>query len=171
MIQLVTHSVRFILFALTQALIFNQLEVGFGVQFMIYPLFILLLPQNMNIFLSMFVSFLLGLTIDSISNTYGLHASSALLIAYLRPMFFKRFEPRDGYEQETELSFDNMEFKWILYVHGILLAIHHIWFFTVEVFKLNEVLYILQKSLISLPCSFVLCILIQMIFVKKSVSR
>lgn len=171
MITLFRHSARFVLFVLTQALIFNQLEVGLGVQFMIYPLFILLLPIKMNIYLSMFVSFLLGLSIDAISNTYGLHASAATLIAYIRPMIFKMFEPRDGYEHEVELNYHHMEFKWILYVQGILIAIHHLWFFTTEVFKFNELFYILQKTAISVPGSFILCILIQMVFVKKSTMR
>lgn len=159
------------LFALAQALIFNQLEIGFGIQFMIYPLFILLLPYNTNVFLMMFLAFLLGFSIDSISNTYGLHASSAVMLAYLRPYFFKMFEPRDGYEQETELSYQNMEFKWVLYVHGILFLIHHLWFFIVEIFKFNEMLYIFQKTILSVPCSFVVCILIQLVFIKKSASR
>lgn len=171
MIVLFRHSIRFVIFALAQALIFNQLEIGFGIQFMIYPLFILLLPNNINVFLLMFLAFLLGFSIDSIANTYGLHASSAVVIAYLRPYFFKIFEPRDGYEQETELSYQNMEFRWILYVHGSLFLIHHLWFFIMEIFKFNELLYVLQKTILSVPCSFAVCILIQLVFIKKSNSR
>jgi len=130
-----------------------------------------LLPNNLNIFLAMFVAFLLGFSIDSISNTYGLHASSAVLLAFLRPYLFKIFEPRDSYELETELSYQNMEFKWILSVHGLLLFFHHLWFFTIEIFKFNEFFYILQKTILSLPFSFVICILIQLVFSKKSSSR
>ncbi|TNE55405.1 MAG: hypothetical protein EP338_03830 [Bacteroidetes bacterium] len=171
MIEIVRHSGRFVLFVLAQTLIFNQLEIGYGIQFMVYPLFILLLPIELNIFVSMLIAFLLGFSVDMLSNTYGLHASSAVLVAYLKPYFFSMFEPRDSYEPEVEPNFHTMEFRWILYVHGVLLALHHLWFFTIEIFKFNEILYILQKTLISLPCSFLLCILIQLVFVKKASTR
>lgn len=168
MITVFKHSVRFILFVLVQALIFNQLEIGWGIQFMIYPLFILMLPWDMNIFLVMLVSFALGISIDSISNTFGLHASSAVLIAYLRPYFFKMFESRDGYEPGFEMTYHNMDFRWILGFQGTLIAIHHFWFFLIEIFKFNELLYIFQKSILSIPITFILGIFIQMLFIKKN---
>ena len=161
------HTLRFILFLFAQALLFNQLEVGLGIQAMIYPLFILLLPYDINIFLSMLISFALGVGIDSISNTYGLHASSAVLLAYLRPSIFKLFEPRDGYENTQEMNIYGMDSTWLLSVFGLMLLVHHLWFFTLELFKFNEIGFILQKTILSVPISLVLCILIQVIFVKK----
>lgn len=161
------HTLRFVLFLFAQALLFNQLEVGLGIQAMIYPLFILLLPYNLNIFLSMLIAFALGAGIDSISDTYGLHTSSAVLIAYLRPSIFKLFEPRDGYENAQELNIYEMNSTWLLSVFGLMLLIHHLWFFTIELFKFNEIGFIIQKTVLSVPISLVLCILIQVIFVKK----
>lgn len=168
MINFVRHIIRFFAFALAQAFIFNQLEIDYGIQLMIYPLFIFLLPHDFNIFLSMLTAFVFGLFIDSISNTYGLHASSALLIAFLRPRFFKLFEIRDGYDPGIELSLQTMEFRWVLIVHSLLLLVHHFWFFSFEIFKFNEVLFILQKTLLSLPFSIIICLLIQVIFLRKS---
>lgn len=167
MIPIVKHSIRFFLFILAQALIFNQLELAWGIQFMIYPLFILLLPWDMNNFATMAVAFLMGISIDSISNTFGLHASSAVLIAYLRPYLLKMLESRDGYELGQEFSYQNSDFSWILTYQGLLLLIHHFWFFLIEIFKFNETLYIFQKTLLSVPVSFLICILIQIIFIKK----
>jgi hypothetical protein len=165
--QIIVHSLRFVLFVFAQALIFNQLEVGFGIQAMIYPLFILLLPYSINIYLSMFVALAMGFLIDSISNTYGLHASSAVLLAYLRPFIFKLFEPRDGYENVQEFNLYEMDIVWLLYVFGTMLVIHHIWFFSLELFKFNELFFILQKVLLSVPVSMLVCILIQVIFIRK----
>lgn len=165
------HSLRFVLFLFAQALLFNQLEVGLGIQAMIYPLFILLLPYDINIFLSMLISFALGFGIDSISNTYGLHASSAVLLAYLRPSIFKIFEPRDGYENTQEMNIYEMNSTWLLSVFGLMLVIHHLWFFTLELFKFNEIGFIIQKTILSVPISLILCILIQVIFVKRPGKR
>lgn len=171
MILFAKHFARFVLLILVQSLIFNQLEVGFGIQFMVYPLFILLLPQDISVFLCLLLSFVYGFAIDAISNTYGLHASASVFLAIMRFRIFKLFEPHDGYEEGAELSFQNMEFQWVLYVHGSLLLLHHFWFFLLEIFKFNEMLYVFQKTILSAPCSFVLCVLIQMIFIKNARNR
>lgn len=165
------HSLRFVLFLIAQALLFNQLEIGLGIQAMIYPLFILLLPYNLNIFIAMLVAFALGFGIDSISNTYGLHASSAVLLAYLRPTIFKTFEPRDGYENTQELNMYEMNSTWLLSVFGLMLLIHHFWFFTLELFKLNEIGFILQKTILSVPISLLICVVIQVIFIRRPGNR
>ena len=165
------HSLRFVLFLIAQALLFNQLEIGLGIQAMVYPLFILLLPYNLNIFIAMLVAFALGFGIDSISNTYGLHASSAVLIAYFRPIIFKTFEPRDGYENTQELNMYEMNSTWLLSVFGLMLLIHHFWFFTLELFKINELGFILQKTILSVPISLMICIVIQVIFIRRPGNR
>jgi hypothetical protein len=169
--QIIRYFIQFIIFTLAQTLIFNQLEIDYGIQFMIYPLYIFLLPYDLNIFLSLFIAFVFGLVIDSISNTFGLHASSALLIAYLRPYFFKLFETRDGYDHGMELSTKNMEIRWIISVHGLLLLIHHFWFFLIEIFKFNELFLIFQKTILSLPFSLIICLIIQSIFFSNKKQR
>lgn len=161
---------RFIFFLLVQVLILNQIEIGGGTQIMIYPLFVLLLPVDMSIFFTLLLSFGLGISIDAMSNTYGLHASSITVVAYFRPIFYKIFAPRDGYEQIPETNLYTMGYTWFIKTFGILLLIHHFWFFILELFKLNEILFILQKTLLSLPISFVICILLQYLFVRKAKS-
>jgi hypothetical protein len=171
MLHFAKYFFRFVLFVAAQSMIFNQLEVGFGIQFMIYPLFILLLPHEINIFLLLIISFVFGFSIDIISNTYGLHASSAVVLAILRSRIFKIFEPRDEYEPHLELSLKNMDFNWVFLVQGSLILLHHVWFFSLEIFKFNELLFLLQKTILSSIVSFSLCLLIQSIFFKKANSR
>ena len=96
--QVIKHSIRFVFLALLQALVLNQLEIGLGIQVMVYPLFIFLLPFEFSIIAMLFLAFAMGIVIDSICNTYGLHTSSLLLFTYLRPIIFKMFAPREGYD-------------------------------------------------------------------------
>lgn len=165
--SIVVHILRFLFFVLIQVLVLNQLEVGFGVQIMVYPLYILLLPVEMNVFPLMFLAFGMGLAIDSMSNTYGLHTSSLIAVAYFRPVFFKLFAPRDGYDIFLETNVFNMGFSWFLRTFGALLLLHHVWFFTLEMFKLNEILMILQKTTFSVVISFLICILLQYLFIRN----
>jgi len=62
---------RFILLALFQVLVFNQLELGYGIHIMIYPLFIMLLPFELGIISLLSLAFLMGFLVDIFSNTYG----------------------------------------------------------------------------------------------------
>ena len=168
---IITQLIRFVIFVLVQALVFNQLEIGFGIQIMIYPLFLILLPFETNILVLLLLAFAMGICIDSISNTFGLHTSSLLLVAYLRPLIFNAFSPREGYDPLKEASVFEMGQRWFISVFGLLLLIHHFWFFMLELFKMNEILFIFQKTILSVPISFLLCILLQVIFVTKPKER
>jgi len=167
----VLNSIRFVLFVLFQVLILNNLEPGFGLYAMIYPLFIFMLPFQMGTVPLMLLSFAFGLVIDSFSNTFGLHASSAVVMAFFRPIIFKWLSPRDGYETVEAVNVYSMGGRWFLYAYGTLLLIHHTWFFAIESFKLNEFIWILLKIAISVPSSFLLSLLVQFIFIsnKKAV--
>ena len=169
--NIVVHIFRFLVFVLIQSLVLNSLEIGLGIQLMIYPLFIILLPFETTLPVLLLVAFVMGFSIDSISNTFGLHTSSLLLVAYLRPFVFNMFSPREGYDPLKEASIFEMGQRWFISVFGILLFIQHLWFFTLEMFNINEMLYVFQKTILSAPLSFLLCILLQVIFVSKPKER
>lgn len=169
--EVIKHIIRFIILVGIQTLVLNQLEIGFGIQMMVYPLFIVLLPFELGIIAILVIAFGMGIAIDAISNTYGLHTSSLLLLAYLRPIIFKMFAPRDGYDNFKEGNMYEMGTRWFIYVYGLLLFIHHLWFFTLEIFRLDDFFFILQKSVLSLPLSFLLSLLLQTMFVSKPSER
>jgi hypothetical protein len=169
--NIAVHIFRFLIFVLIQSLVLNSLEIGLGIQLMIYPLFIVLLPFETSLPILLLVAFVMGFSIDSISNTFGLHTSSLLVVAYLRPFVFNMFSPRDGYDPLKEASIFEMGQRWFISVFGILILIQHLWFFTLEMFNISETLYVLQKTMLSAPLSFLLCILLQVIFVSKPKER
>jgi hypothetical protein len=161
-------SLRFFLFWIMQVLIFNQLEFGFGIHLMIYPLFIMLLPFDIGIFPMLLLAFGLGISIDAFSDTFGLHASSLVMMAYFRPIIFKAFSQREGYDPLKEPSLFDMGTRWFVLVYGYLLLIHHFWFFLIEIFRLNEVLWILQNTALSILFSFSVSLLILTLISRKS---
>lgn len=165
------HSVRFVLMVLLQTLVFNQLEIGLGIHPMIYPMFIMLLPFNTSPVLLLLIAFTMGISIDLFSNTGGLHASSLLVFALFRPVIFKAFSPRDGYDSSKESSVYEMGHLWFFYCFGILLLIHHVWFFFMEVFKFSELFYVIKKLIFTLPVSYFLVILLQFLFLKRKATR
>ena len=169
--KLLKNSLRFVLFLLVQTLILNQIEIGFGIQLMIYPLFIMLLSFDTGVLSLLAISFTLGICIDAFSNTFGLHTSSLLVFAFLRPVIFKLFDTREGYDLLLEPTVLNMGNGWFIKSFGSLLLIHHFWFYLLEMFKLNDIGYVLEKTVYSLPLSFFLCVLLQYLFVNKQYTK
>lgn len=168
---IVKNSIRFFVFVLLQAFVFNQIEIGFGIHLMVQPLFIMLLPFETGVFTLMILGFTLGLILDIFSNTYGLQASSLLIMAYMRPIVFKFFGPREGYDPLKEPSVFDMGSRWFLFVFGYLILIHHFWYFLVEIFRFDEFLLILQKTIFSVIISYLLCIVLQTFLIKKSKAK
>ncbi len=165
--NLIIQIIRLFLIIFLQVFILSQIEIGQGIHIMIYPLFILLLPFDLKPILVLLIAFVMGIVIDSLSNTGGLHASSLLTMALFRPVVYKMFSPRDGYEGIYSGTMYEMGKIWFLKVSIILLTIHHIWFFMFEQFSVNSLIYLIQKIVLSLPISYFGCLLYQMIFVKR----
>lgn len=159
---------RFVFFVLIQTFLFNHIEVGVGIHIMVYPLFIFLLPYEMNVYLVLLLSFLTGATIDIFSDSFGLHASSLVFFAFLRSIFLPIFAPRDGYELGREMNVFQMGMNWFLRVFGALFFLFNLWFFLLEEFKLNEIFYLLQKTILSSLIGLILCILFQYLFINRA---
>ena len=166
--QFYTFIFRFLFFVFLQVFIFNQLEINPYVHIMVSPLYIMLLPFDLSVIRLIFISFFLGLFIDVLSNTFGLHASALVFMAYLRPFVFRWFAPRDGYDPIKNPSIFDMGNKWFIFAFGSLLIFHHLWFFAMESFSILEFLLILQKTLPSTLLSFIVCVILQTLLLKKS---
>lgn len=169
--NILNHIVRFVLLVLVQVFILNQLEIGWGILIMAYPLFVFLLPYELNISITLFISFVMGVCIDIMSNTFGLHTSSLLLFAYLRPIIFSRFASQEDYEMTREANIYTMGANWFIFTFGLLLLLHHLWFFLFEVANFNELFYIFRKTILSTIVSFLVCVGLQIIFVQKPKDR
>ncbi|PKR81991.1 hypothetical protein CW751_01240 [Brumimicrobium salinarum] len=166
--NILTHIIRFIIFVLAQGLIFGQLDFGYGIHPMIYPLFIIMLPFDTRPVVLMALAFLIGIGVDFFMNTFGLHASAAVLIAYIRPSIFTRFAPRDDYDLLKEPTANEWGYAWFIKVALSLFFIHHLWFFTLEYFKWTAWKEIAMSTLLSVVVSVIISVLIQILFFKRS---
>ena len=91
---------RFIVLIALQILVFNNIKLFGYLDPFPYVLFIILYPVNSNKSLFLFMSFLLGLTLDMFGDTGGIHATACLLVAFIRPSIFK-FSFGLSYEYQT----------------------------------------------------------------------
>ncbi len=162
----------FILFLLTQGLVFNQVSFGFlnsYINIFPYVLVILFLPVNIPKWLLLLLGFTAGWVIDLFTNTPGMHASATTFLAFIRPTILKYIAPRDGYKPDAEPSIQELGLPWFSYYSLLLIFVHHLWLFTIETFRLSEIYMLLAKSLLSTLFSFGFVILLDfLIFRRKS---
>jgi len=161
-----TNTVRFILLVLIQALILNHINFLGYINPYIYILFIILYPVKNNRTLFIFLSFLLGLSVDIFSDSGGVHAAASVTLAFIRPGFLKSVFGA-LYENQT-IKFFNMDLAPKLTYIGLMTVVHHFIMFTLEIFSISKIILIAQKTLFSSIFTIILCILVTIIFSRKS---
>lgn len=164
----VKYGLIFILIVLIQGLVVNDIQLNEYFNPMVYPLMIMMLPFELAAIPTMIVALLLGVCVDAFSNTFGLHASAALFIGYLRPIIMRYIQPNEGYDNTLLPIIQDMGVQWFLLYSGIIIFAHHLWFFSFEILRFDLILLILGKTFCSLFFSVGLIILFQYIFYKSS---
>lgn len=151
------NSIRFILLILIQVLILSHFEVFGYINPYIYPLLIILLPFNINSIQKLFIAFLLGICIDFFEDSGGIHAAATLVIAYLRPLFLRNAFGL-SYDYQT-LKFYDAPFKSRFIYVSFMVLVHHVVLFSLEIFSVDHLLYLLEKIVYSSIFTIVLILI------------
>ena len=157
--------IRFVVLILAQALVFNYINFMGSINPYPYILFIILFPVNNNRTLFIFLSFMLGLFLDIFSDSGGVHASACITIAFIRPAVLK-FAFGMIYEHQS-IKFNNTEFGNRVIYFSILIVIHHLMMFLLEIFNMSNIILVFQKTLFSSIFTLTLCVLISVLFSNK----
>ncbi|MCB4807791.1 rod shape-determining protein MreD [Tamlana sp. 62-3] len=160
------YTVHFFTLVLAQVLIFNNINFLGYINPYPYILFIALFPVKNNRIILIFISFLLGLSIDLFLDTGGIHAGASVCIAYARPVILK-FAFGTIYEHQT-VKFNAVDFGSKLMYFTLLTAIHHVILFSFEVFNISKIILILQKALFSSIFTILISISITIVFSRKT---
>ncbi len=159
------NLLRFILLVLSQVLIFNKLNFFGYINPLIYILFLYWYPIKQNRTTFIIVSFLLGLCIDVFSDTLAINAAATVTIAYLRPTIM-RFVFGVNYEFQSFKLNNSTKAQQFTFL-ALLIIIHHLVYFTLEIFSLSNSLLILQKTVTVGIATLILTLLLSTLFSSK----
>jgi rod shape-determining protein MreD len=164
MINMVSRNIiRFIFLVLFQVAVLNNIHLGGYVNPYLYLMFILMLPFETPKWLLLVSAFLLGISVDMFSDTVGLHAAACVLMAYCRPGVLKIVNARQEYEPGFQPTVRDLGFKWYFSYSLILVIIHHVFLFYLEVFSFSEFFQTLFRACLSILFTMLLLILSQYI--------
>ena len=156
------YGISFLSLVLFQGLILNNVELGGYINPYLYVLFIISLPFETSRWLALILGFVIGVSIDSFTNTPGMHTSATVFLAFFRTYLLKIIEPRDGYAFNTKPNIHFMGITWYLVYVSTLVLIHHILLFYLEAFKLTPFFNILARVFLSSIFTVVLILIVQL---------
>jgi Na+/H+ antiporter NhaA len=126
--------------------------------------FLLFLPLATPIVVQLLLGFALGLTMDIFYDTGGVHAAAAVLLAYLRPWVLRLLTPRDGYDAQDAVNIHQMGWQWFGVYLGLLVLLHHVAFFILELGSFRNPGLTLVKVGLSWLFSCLALLIVQLLF-------
>lgn len=157
---------RLLILLVVDIFLVSRLEIGMYFVPHIYFLSLLMLPVRSTKAVLLMFGFFSGLVMDLFMNTGGLHAAATTMIAFIR-IFTLRFylAPEDEDNNISPGLYTLGTRKYLIY-SSVLIFIHQLTFFSLEVFKTDSIMLILKKTLASSSLDMLLLIFIQMLFMK-----
>lgn len=167
--DLIRNIWRFVLLVLLQGLVFKRISpdgsLFYYVSFIIFPLFIFLLPFRTPTVLLIFIGFLTGLSVDLLFyDSPGVHASACVFSAFIRPLVLQILEPKSGYNLNQSPVKRQLGMGWFLPYVSIMLFLHLFFYFSVEVFTFVYIGQILLKTILSFFFSLLFIIAYMYVF-------
>ena len=161
------NILRFFVVILLQILLFDNIELSGYINPYFYVIFIILLPFESPKEILLTIAFLLGLTMDLLYITPGIHTSATVFMAFLRPFILQSFAPRDGYEPGTFPRIYYYGLAWFAKYTFLLVFAHHFLLFFVEVFSIRDLPDILLRTIFSGILTTVLILISQYFIYRK----
>ncbi len=171
--SIIVNLTRFIALLIMQVLVFQRITNGFAtpgfnyINIFIYPVFIMLLPVRMPHVISIFVSFVFGLSVDWFYNSLGVHAGACVFTAFLRPYILGVLEPRGGYPLAGGPTQNALGTTWFLRFSAIALLFHLIVYFSIQYFSFVFFLDIVISTIVSFVFSMLFITMYQFLLNPK----
>lgn len=155
-------GLRFIALVLVQVLIFNRMNLFGFINPMVYILFLYWYPVRENRTLLIAVAFALGFVVDLFSDTMAMHTAATLTAAVLRfPLM--RFVFGVNLEFQNFRISNSTRVQQITFL-ALLIVVHHLVFYSLEIFSLTNLLLILKRVFLNGLGTFVFSILLASLF-------
>jgi cell shape-determining protein MreD len=139
----------------------------------IYLLFILMLPVQLNKNLTLVIALLVGIVMDIFSQTYGLHASACLLVAFFRPYLLQIVMQQNikDTNKMTTPSLSKLGFKSFFVYVGALVIVFSFYFYLIREFVYPHTVHFLVNTIFTSFTTILLIILSQVFFINQGANR
>lgn len=169
---ILANLARLVVLIMLQALVLDHLDVanGYMVPYL-YVLFLLMLPFELPAAALLLAGAGTGALMDLFSNTPGMHMSACTLMAFARLRVVRILAPREGYEYGMRPTVPSMGLTWFVTYASVLIVVHHLWLFFVEIYRFDAFFSTFSRALLSSAFTLVLCLLAQFLTARPERGR
>ena len=160
----ISHLLQFFIFIALQVFLFQYLVLFNSAFCFVYVAFLLFLPIQLPPVVLLLMGFTTGITVDTFYDTAGIHAGACVLLAYIRPYVLRFLMPRDDYDANDSVNIRLMGWRWFITYALILLFLHHLLLFFLEVGGIKMVGFTLLKVGASTLYTFIVVVILQLLF-------
>ncbi|MDR1556186.1 MAG: rod shape-determining protein MreD [Tannerellaceae bacterium] len=146
MINTIRSLIYFVILVLTQVLVLNNIHFLRLMTPFLYIYFIIKLSVGHSSVQTTFLSFLLGITIDILSNTSGMHAAACTLVGFARPFVIRIFM-REDLPENLIPSYKTFGYGGFIRFTLLLVILHHVCLFLLESLSLFDPLFLTIRIL------------------------
>ena len=165
--RVITYAILFVVLVTVQALLMNHIVLFNRAVCFIFIYFIVKLPLNLNKNLLLTLGFLLGLSVDFMSDTPGVNALSCTILASLKTPVFFAYEQHDDQKRAIEPGMASM--GWLTFCKYLLSmsAIYSIIAIFVEFINFSSITNILINVGASTAFTFLVILATDSLLYKK----
>jgi len=167
-LTLIKYIVIFVALVCAQVFLFDNIQLSGFINPYVYVLMILILPFDISGWLLLLISFFTGLSVDLFEHTPGIHASATVFMGFARPWIIRLVGKKEDLEPGQYPNIPDFGTLWFFTYTIILVFLHHLVLFYIEIFRLNEFFITLLKIIINTGITTILIIIIQFLFYSRS---
>lgn len=160
------NIIKILILILVQAFVFDHIEVMGKAQPFFYLVFVLFYPPFGNRYSFLLLAFLLGLGVDFMQQTGGIHAFSTVLVAFFRFNLLRLISGQSFDEYDRYNNYELTSFQFIL-MALVIIFIHHLTLFVLENFKLAHTSEVLISALFSTILTFIFVMIYKILFKRQ----
>lgn len=158
---------RFVLLALVQLLVLNNVYLGGYVMPMLYVLFILMLPTSTGRIPMLLIAFGTGLLMDIMAGALGFHALACTVVVMMRILFADRILTRGENVAIANPGIYSVTPQYFISYLMLMLGIFYLLFYLLEIFSFRGFGGVLLATVCSTLVTTLLAVLYQWVFLKR----
>lgn len=158
---IVSRTLWFIFYVLLQGLVLNHINFLDSINPYLYILFLIKTPANIGRGNLLLIGFALGMCVDVLSSTPGMHASATTLAAYIKPNIDAMFADRDERKNGVVASAKSFGLASYMRYAAVLTILHHLAYFFVCASNIELIFLVLKNTLCSVIFTMLLVFIIE----------
>lgn len=152
---------RFIILMLIQVVLLNHVRLGSYIAPMLYVLFLLMLPTQLDRMWMLLIGFFTGLCADIFSGMMGYNTAACTLVAFIRVTFADKIITGNDNEKKDTPTFRSVGFLTYTLYTLLLFFIFYLLYFNLLIFSFRDTGRILLSTILSTVTTWLLALLYQ----------